>query len=106
VKRIIAIAGVTVAALAIPGTAFASTWGNGSSPLGTITFDVSHGSSTFREISGPAVQSGEQFSYDGQTFTVDQVAANGNSFTATVNGQEYVNQGQGIHDATAELYGA
>ena len=70
---------------------------------GTFTFDIASGSSTFTEVSGPTLAAPEEFAYDGNTYTIWTVNPGADSFTASVNGSQYVDDGPSITGGTADL---
>jgi hypothetical protein len=69
----------------------------------SFTFDVSSGSSTVYEVSGPTLAAGEEFTYDGTTYTIWTVNPGADSFTMSQGGSLYVNDGSSITDATGYL---
>jgi hypothetical protein len=69
----------------------------------SFTFDVTAGSSAFTEVSGPTLAAGEEFTYDGSTYTIWTVNPGANSFTASTGAFMFVNSGSDITDATATL---
>ena len=69
----------------------------------SFTFDVASGSSTVYEVSGPTLAPAEQFTYDGNTYTIWTVNPGDNSFTMSQGGSLYVNDGPSITDATGQL---
>jgi hypothetical protein len=68
----------------------------------SFTFDVASGSSTVYQTSGPPLTPAEEFTYDGNTYTISSVSP-GNSFTMSQGGSLYVNDGSSITDATGYL---
>jgi hypothetical protein len=68
----------------------------------SFTFDVASGSSTVYQTSGPPLTTAEDFSYDGNTYTITSVNP-GDSFTMSYGGSLYVNDGPSITDATGYL---
>jgi hypothetical protein len=68
-----------------------------------FTFDIASGSSTFTEVSGPTLAPAEEFTYDGSTYTIWTVNPGADSFTASVNGMLFVNNGSSITDGTASV---
>jgi hypothetical protein len=68
-----------------------------------FTFDIASGSSTFTEVSGPTLAAAEEFTYDGSTYTIWTVNPGADSFTASVNGVLFVNNGSSITDGTASV---
>ena len=69
----------------------------------SLTFDVASGSSTVYEDSGPTLAPAEEFTYDGNTYTIWTVNPGDDSFTMSVNGSLFVNGGPDITDATGNL---
>jgi hypothetical protein len=69
----------------------------------SLTFSVASGSSTVYEDSGPTLAPAEEFTYDGNTYTIWTVNPGADSFTMSVNGSLYVNGGPDITDATGNL---
>jgi hypothetical protein len=69
----------------------------------SFTFDVAPGSSTVYEVSGPTLAPAEEFTYDGNTYTIWTVNPGDDSFTMSVSGSLYVNGGPDITDATGHL---
>jgi hypothetical protein len=69
----------------------------------SFTFDVASGSSTVYEVSGPTLAAGEEFTYDGSTYTIWSVNPGGGSFTMSLGGSLYVNDGSAITGATGYL---
>jgi hypothetical protein len=69
----------------------------------TLTFSVAAGSSAMTEVSGPQLSPAEQFTYDGNTYTVMTVNPGAGQFTAWVNNFQFTNNGATITDATAAL---
>jgi hypothetical protein len=70
---------------------------------GNFTFDLASGSSTFTEVSGPRLAAAQEFTYDGNTYTVWTVNPGGDSFTAALNNSLFVNEGSSITDGSATL---
>ena len=69
-----------------------------------LTFSVAAGSSVMTEVSGPQLSPAEQFTYDGNTYTVMTVNPGADQFTAWVNNFEYTNNsGAVITDATGVM---
>ena len=56
-----------------------------------FTFDVASGSSTVVELSGPTLAAGEEFTWDGTTYTIWSVNPGANSFTMSAGSSLYVN---------------
>jgi hypothetical protein len=69
----------------------------------SLTFSVASGSSTVYEDSGPTLAPAEEFTYDGNTYTIWTVNPGADSFTMSANGSLYVNGGPDITDATGNL---
>jgi hypothetical protein len=69
----------------------------------SFTFDVGSGSSTAYEVSGPTLAAGEEFTYDGSTYTIWSVNPGDDSFTMSLGGSLYVNDGSAITNATGYL---
>jgi hypothetical protein len=61
-----------------------------------LTFDMAPGSSTLTEVSGPVLAPPEEFSYQGQTYTIMSVNPGAGSFTVFRDGALFVNQGPAI----------
>ena len=68
-----------------------------------FTFDIASGSSTFTEVSGPTLAPAQEFTYHGSTYTIWTVNPGADSFTASVNGMLFVNNGPPITDGTAAM---
>lgn len=69
----------------------------------SLTFSVASGSSTVYEDSGPTLAPAQEFTYDGNTYTIWTVNPGADSFTMSANGSLYVNGGPDITDATGHL---
>jgi hypothetical protein len=69
----------------------------------SFTFDVASGSSTAYEVSGPTLAAGEEFTYDGGTYTIWSVNPGANSFTMSLGASLYVNEGASITGAYGQL---
>jgi hypothetical protein len=63
-----------------------------------LRFDMAAGSSTLTEVSGPTLAPPQEFSYDGNTYTIMSVNPGADSFTVFVNGWLFVNKGAAITD--------
>jgi hypothetical protein len=70
----------------------------------SITFSVASGSSTVTEISGPTLAAGEEFSWDGNTYTIWSVNPGGGSFTMSQGATLYVNGGASTITGTGQLF--
>ena len=70
---------------------------NGCRPQ-VLKFDMASGSGTLTEVSGPVLAPPEEFSYDGQTYTIMSVNPGADSFTVFGNGWLFVNKGAAITD--------
>ena len=68
-----------------------------------LTFSVAAGSSVMTEVSGPQLSAGEQFVYDGNTYTVMTVNPGAGQFTTLVNSSLFTNAGAAITDATGAI---
>jgi hypothetical protein len=69
----------------------------------TLTFSVAADSSVMTEVSGPQLSPGEEFVYDGNTYTVMTVNPGADQFTAWVNNFLFINHGAAITDATGAI---
>ncbi|HEY6295643.1 MAG TPA: hypothetical protein VIX15_08265 [Streptosporangiaceae bacterium] len=69
----------------------------------SFTFDVASGSSTAYEVSGPTLAAGEEFTYDGGTYTIWSVNPGANSFTMSQGASAFVNGGPDITGAYGQL---
>jgi hypothetical protein len=65
-------------------------------PPAVLRFDMASGSSTLTEASGPVLAPPEQFTYNGQTYTIMTVNPGGDSFTVFQDGALFVNNGATI----------
>ncbi len=63
-----------------------------------LRFDMAAGSSTLTEVSGPTLAPPQEFSYDGNTYTIMSVNPGADSFTVFRNGWLFVNKGAAITD--------
>ena len=54
------------------------------------------GSSTLTEVSGPVLAPPQEFTYDGNTYTIMSVNPGADSFTVFLNGWRFVNNGATI----------
>ena len=72
-------------------------------PSATLTFDVASGSSTLTEVSGPVLAPVEQFTYDGQTYTINTVNPGADSFTVFTDNALFVNNGPAITDGIGHM---
>jgi hypothetical protein len=63
-----------------------------------LRFDMAAGSSTLTEVSGPVLAPPQEFSYDGNTYTIMSVNPGADSFTVFENGWLFVNKGAAITD--------
>jgi hypothetical protein len=61
-----------------------------------LTFDMAAGSSTLTEVSGPVLAPPQEFTYDGNTYTIMSVNPGADSFTVFLNGWRFVNNGATI----------
>jgi hypothetical protein len=69
-----------------------------------LTFDMAAGGTAMTEVSGPAnLAPPQEFSYDGNTYTIMSVNPGADSFTVFLNGWRFVNHGAAITDATGYL---
>ena len=59
---------------------------------------MASGSSTVYEVSGPTLAPAEEFTFDGNTYTIWTVNPGDDSFTMSVNGSLFVNGGAAITD--------
>jgi len=69
----------------------------------SLTFDVASGSSTVYEVSGPTLAAGEEFTWDGTTYTIWSVNPGDNSFTMSAGSSLYVNGGPDITGGAGQL---
>ena len=68
-----------------------------------LTFSVAAGSSAMTEVSGPQVIPTEQFSYDGNTYTIMSINPGADQFTAFVNNLLFTNGSTAITNATGVI---
>jgi hypothetical protein len=69
-----------------------------------LKFDMAAGGSTMTEVSGPAdLAPPQEFTYDGNTYTIMSVNPGAGTFTVFLNGWRFVNHGAAITDATGYL---
>ena len=61
-----------------------------------LRFDMTAGSSTLTEVSGPVLAPPQEFSYQGNTYTIMSVNPGADSFTVFKNGWLFVNNGNAI----------
>jgi len=61
-----------------------------------LRFDMASGSSTLTEVSGPVLAPPQEFTYDGNTYTIMSVNPGADSFTVFLNGWQFVNNGAAI----------
>ena len=61
-----------------------------------LRFDMAAGSSTLTEVSGPVLAPPQEFSYQGNTYTIMSVNPGADSFTVFKNGWLFVNNGAAI----------
>lgn len=66
---------------------------------GTVTFSMSPSSRYFSQSSGPELYVGENFGYDGTTYTIATVS--GAVFSLVADGSQYVNSALSVPDASA-----
>jgi hypothetical protein len=69
----------------------------------SFTFSVASGSSTAYETSGPTLAAAEEFTWDGNTYTIWSVNPGDNSFTMSSGATLYVNGGPDITGAAGQL---
>jgi hypothetical protein len=65
-----------------------------------FTFGMASGSSTLTEVSGPVLVPSQEFTYDGNAYTIMSVNPGADSFTVSLNGWRFVNNGAAITDGT------
>jgi hypothetical protein len=65
-----------------------------------LRFDMAAGSSTLTEVSGPILAPAQEFSYDGDTYTIMSVNPGADSFTVFKDGFLFVNKGTAITGGT------
>ena len=63
-----------------------------------LRFDMAAGSHDLTEVSGPILAPPQEFSYDGNTYTIMSVNPGADSFTVFLNGWRFVNKGAAITD--------
>ena len=68
-----------------------------------LIFSVAAGSSQMTEISGPQLSPTQEFTYDGNTYTVMTVNPGADQFTAFVNNFLFTNGGPAITDASGVM---
>jgi len=112
-KRIAAMAALTVTMLAVPAAAAmaspiqkpsqACPAGHAFGHQKPFTFAVAPGSSTVYEVSGPTLAAGEEFTWDGTTYTIWSVNPGDNSFTMSAGSSLYVNDGPDITGGAGQL---
>jgi hypothetical protein len=61
-----------------------------------LAFDMAPGSSTLTEVSGPVLAPPQEFTYDGNSYTIVSVNPGADSFTVFHNGGRFVNNGAAI----------
>ncbi|MGB6578972.1 MAG: hypothetical protein WBF34_13745 [Streptosporangiaceae bacterium] len=61
-----------------------------------LRFDMAAGSSTLTEVAGPVLAPPQEFSYDGNTYTIMNVNRGAGRFTVFLNGWPFVNHGAAI----------
>ena len=61
-----------------------------------LRFDMAAGSSTLTEVAGPTLAPTQEFSYDGDTYTIMSVNPGADSFTVFKDGFLFVNKGTAI----------
>jgi hypothetical protein len=66
-----------------------------------LRFDMAAGSSTLTEVSGPILAPPQEFTYDGNTYTIMSVNPGADSFTVFLNGWLVVNKGAAITNGIA-----
>jgi hypothetical protein len=65
-----------------------------------LSFDMASGSSTLTEVAGPVLAPAQEFSYQGQTYTIMSVNPGADSFTVFLDGVLFVNGGSPITRGT------
>jgi hypothetical protein len=65
-------------------------------PPGILSFDLAPGSSTLTEVAGPVLAPTQEFSYQGQLYTIMSVNPGADSFTVFRDGVLFVNGGPAI----------
>jgi len=68
-----------------------------------LRFDLAAGSSTLTEVSGPILAPTQEFSYDGDTYTIMSVNPGADSFTVFKDGFLFVNKGTAITSGTGVM---
>ena len=68
-----------------------------------FTFDVASGSSTVVELSGPTLAAAEEFTWDGNTYTIWSVNPGDNSFTMSDGATVFVNGGASTINGAGQL---
>ena len=68
-----------------------------------LKFDMASDSSTLTEVSGPILAPTQEFSYDGDTYTIMSVNPGANSFTVFKDGFLFVNKGTAITSGTGVM---
>jgi hypothetical protein len=68
-----------------------------------LRFDMAAGSSTLTEVSGPTLAPTQEFTYDGDTYTIMSVNPGADSFTVFKNGFLFVNKGDAITGGTGVM---
>jgi hypothetical protein len=68
-----------------------------------LRFDMAAGSSTLTEVSGPTLAPTQEFSYDGDTYTIMSVNPGADSFTVFKDGFLFVNEGSAIASGTGVM---
>lgn len=63
-----------------------------------LVFDLAAGSGRVTEVSGPVLSPAQEFSYDGNTYTIMSVNPGAGRFTVFKDGRLFVNQGPAITD--------
>ena len=68
-----------------------------------LRFDMAAGSSTLTEVSGPTLAPTQEFSYDGDTYTIMSINPGADSFTVFKDGFLFVNKGTAIAGGTGVM---
>ena len=68
-----------------------------------LRFDMAAGSSTLTEVAGPILAPTQEFSYDGDTYTIMSVNPGADSFTVFKDGFLFVNKGSAIAGGTGVM---
>jgi hypothetical protein len=68
-----------------------------------LRFDMAAGSSTLTEVAGPILAPTQEFSYDGDTYTIMSVNPGADSFTVFKDGFLFVNKGSAITGGTGVM---